>query len=81
MDNIGDNIRRIRILLGIKQITMAKMLSLSVTSYGKIERNEVGIKPERLEKIAVIFQIDVDYIQNLSLFLKVLRQGFVSKED
>ena len=73
MDNLGENIRKIRILLGIKQAVMAKMLKLSVNFYGKIERNEVEIKPERLRQIAVIFEVDLEYIVNFSLFLESLK--------
>jgi transcriptional regulator with XRE-family HTH domain len=73
MDNIGDNIRKIRVLLGIKQAVMAKMLKLSVTFYGKIERNEVDIKMDRLIQIARILDIDLIYIMNFSLFLETLK--------
>ncbi|HTM98385.1 MAG TPA: helix-turn-helix transcriptional regulator [Pedobacter sp.] len=73
MDNIGENIRKIRVLLGIKQAIMAKMLKLSVNFYGKIERNEVDIKTERLIQIARIFDIDLIYIINFKLFLEILK--------
>lgn len=73
MDNIGENIRKIRVLLGIKQAVMAKMLKLSVNFYGKIERNEVDIKAERLAQIARIFDIDLIYIVNFNLFLENLK--------
>lgn len=74
MDNIGENIRKIRILLDIKQAVMAKMLKLSVNFYGKIERNEVEIKPERLIQIATIFEVDPKYIINFNLFLENLKR-------
>lgn len=73
MDNIGENIRKIRIVLDIKQAVMAKMLKLSVNFYGKIERNEIEIKPERLKQIASIFEVDIKYIVNFSLFLESLK--------
>ncbi|SFH09609.1 helix-turn-helix domain-containing protein [Pedobacter insulae] len=73
MDSIGENIRKIRVLLGIKQAVMAKMLKLSVNFYGKIERNEVDIKTERLAQIARIFDIDLIYIINFNLFLENLK--------
>jgi transcriptional regulator with XRE-family HTH domain len=73
MDNIGENIRKIRVLLGIKQAVMAKMLKLSVNFYGKIERNEVDIKAERLAQIARIFDVDLIYIINFNLFLENLK--------
>ena len=73
MENIGENIRKIRILLDMKQAVMAKMLNLSVNFYGKIERNEVEIKPERLKQIARIFEVDIKYIVNFRLFLESLK--------
>jgi len=73
MEKIGQNIRKIRILLDIKQAVMAKMLNLSVTFYGKIERNEVEVKPERLKEIAILFEVDPKYIQNFNLFLERLK--------
>lgn len=73
MENIGENIRKIRILLDIKQAVMAKMLNLSVNFYGKIERNEVDIKPERLKQIAKIFEVDPTYIENFQLLLETLK--------
>lgn len=73
MENIGENIRKIRILLDIKQAMMAKMLNLSVNFYGKMERNEVDIKPERLKQIAKIFKVDITYIENFRLLLETLK--------
>ena len=73
MENIGENIRKIRILLDIKQAVMAKMLNLSVNFYGKMERNEVDIKPERLRQIAKIFKVDIVYIENFKVLLETLR--------
>ncbi len=73
MENVGGNIRKIRILLDIKQAVMAKMLNLSVNFYGKIERSEVEIKPERLREISKIFGIDIIYIVNFNLFLETIK--------
>lgn len=73
MDGIGENIRKIRMLLGIKQATMAGMLDVSVNTYGKMERNEIRIRPERLTEIAVIFNIKPDYIINLELLLEQMQ--------
>lgn len=73
MNTIGNNIRKFRMLLDIKQATMAKMLNLSVTSYGKLERNEVKIKQERLNQIVKIFGIQEKYIKDLSCFLDAFR--------
>ena len=80
MENIGENIRKIRILLDVKQAVMAKMLNLSVNFYGKIERNEVEIKPERLIEIAKIFEVDLKYIVNFRLFLEHLKCNPLKKD-
>lgn len=73
MEHIGDNIRKIRVLLEIKQTVMAKMLNLSVNSYGKIERNEVKLKPERLAQIAHILGVKSKQIVNFNAFLRKLK--------
>lgn len=74
MNTIGNNIRKFRILLDIKQATMAEMLNLSVTSYGKLERNEVNIKPERLNQIIRILGINETYIKDFNQFLDAIKQ-------
>jgi len=73
MDHIGENIRKIRLLLDIKQAVMAKMLNISVNSYGKIERNEVELKLERLTQIAEIFEIEPAHIINFKQFLNTIK--------
>ncbi len=70
MEHIGDNIRKIRVLLDIKQAIMAKMLNLSVNSYGKIERNQIHIKPERLRQIAGVFEMDPLCIVDFDKFIE-----------
>lgn len=62
MGNIGFNIRKIRGLRGLKQENMAYALKISLNSYGKIERNEVRIRLNRLEEIARILQTTVTHI-------------------
>jgi len=74
MEHIGDNIRKIRVFLGIKQSVMAQMLGLSVNSYGKIERNQVLVKPKRLQAIAAIFNVAPSYIVNINDIFDRIRQ-------
>lgn len=62
MGNIGINIRKIRGLRGLKQENMAHALNISLNSYGKIERNEVRIRLNRLEEIAIVLQTSVTHI-------------------
>jgi transcriptional regulator with XRE-family HTH domain len=54
---IGDNLRKIREIKGIKQESVAKQLGITTNGYGKIERGESAINIDRLEQIATILGI------------------------
>jgi transcriptional regulator with XRE-family HTH domain len=60
---IGDKIRRIRDLKGLKQEEVAALLKITPQAYSKVERNETKLDTERLEEIAKIFNMSVDEIQ------------------
>lgn len=62
MGSIGSNIRKIRGLRGLKQENMARALQISLNSYGKLERDEIRIRLNRLEEIAAILQTSVTHI-------------------
>ncbi len=49
---VGENIRKIRELRGIKQDDLATMLGITQTAYSKIERNETDLTLPRLSQIA-----------------------------
>ena len=53
---IGHKIRQLREGRNLSQENMAEALKISVTGYGKIERNEVDINIERLQEIAHALQ-------------------------
>src|SRR5690606_19544000 len=59
---IGTKIRKIRELKGFSQENVAEELGMSVTGYGKIERNEVSVNVDKLLKIAEIFQVGIEQI-------------------
>lgn len=59
---IGSKIRFIRDLKGLSQENMANELNMSITGYGKIERNEVNINYERLLQIAEILGVKLEQI-------------------
>lgn len=63
--NIGDKIRKVRELKGLKQEYVAGKLGLSVTAYGNIERNESSLSFERLEEIAEVLEVTVQDILNI----------------
>lgn len=60
---INNNIRKIRQLRGYSQEYVADKLNLTQGGYGRIERGEVKVKMETLEKLSVIFEIPVWDIQ------------------
>jgi transcriptional regulator with XRE-family HTH domain len=60
MENIGTKIKKVRELRNYTQEHMAHKLSMSQVNYSRIERNEVKIKPEKLEEIANVLGVDVD---------------------
>ena len=72
-NNIGDNVRKLRILFDIKQQTMAQLIGISVNSYGKIERNEVSISKERLIQIANILGVEVSQIVDFNELVATLK--------
>lgn len=58
MNNVIENIKTIRKTKQLSREFMANQLGIELSSYGKIERNEVGLTLERLYAIAEIFGIE-----------------------
>jgi len=61
----GNNIKRLRDILGIKQETMAQQLGLTQQAVSKLEQRE-QIDDETLKKIASVLHISVDAIKNFN---------------
>lgn len=59
---IGTKIRKVRELKGLSQENVAEELGMSVTGYGKIERNEVSVNVDKLTKLAEIFGVSIEQI-------------------
>lgn len=59
---IGAKIRRIRELSDLSQENVADELQMSITGYGKIERDEVGINLERLHQLSTIFKVRIEQL-------------------
>lgn len=59
---IGYKIKKLRELKGFSQENMADELKISVTGYGKIERDEVNVNLERLASIAQILGMNIEDI-------------------
>jgi transcriptional regulator with XRE-family HTH domain len=56
---IGEKIRKIRELKGLKQVNVAEKLGMTLNGYGKIERGESTITMERLEQVSNVLGMKV----------------------
>lgn len=59
---IGDKIKKLRELKGLSQENVAEELSMSPTGYGRIERNEVDVTLDKLDKLSQILGMKVEDI-------------------
>jgi transcriptional regulator with XRE-family HTH domain len=59
---IGEKIRKIRELKGLKQENIATALGMSVTAYGNLERGDTHLTYEKLEQIAGVLEVPVQDI-------------------
>jgi transcriptional regulator with XRE-family HTH domain len=74
---IGDKIKRIRDIKGLKQEDIAALLKITPQAYSKVERNETKLDTDRLEEIAKIFKMSVDDIQQFderNLFMNNMQE-------
>jgi transcriptional regulator with XRE-family HTH domain len=70
MQRIGEKIKKIRELRNYTQEYVARELEMSLANYSKIERDEIQLTIERLEKIAVVFQLN-SYLDILTFDEKI----------
>lgn len=59
---IGTRIRKIREIKGLSKENVAAELAISVSGYGKIERNEVSVNIDKLSKIGKVHQLSIEDI-------------------
>lgn len=74
---IGDKLKRIRDIKGLKQEEVAALLKITPQAYSKVERNETKLDTERLEELAKIFKMSVEEIQQFdekNLFFNNLQE-------
>lgn len=60
MATVGYKIKKVREIKNLTQDYMADKLAMSVTGYGKIERDEVDLPYSRLEQIANVLNLKVE---------------------
>lgn len=61
-NHIGNKIRHIRQLLGIKQATLAKRLGIKQQSVSKMEKKK-DITEEQLDNVAKVLDVTADFIK------------------
>ena len=61
---IFKNIKKIRELKNLTREYVADEIEMSTSGYGKIERGEVDLTFSKLNKIAIVFQVSIDFIIN-----------------
>ncbi len=69
-DNLGERIKKIRVLRKVSQADLGKELNLPKQSISRIEKGNRKITEEELEKIAVFFNVHPRYI---------LEEGWIEK--
>jgi transcriptional regulator with XRE-family HTH domain len=62
---IGEKIRKIRELKGLKQENIATALGMSITAYGNLERGDTHLTYDKLEEIAKAMEVTVQDIINI----------------
>ena len=65
--NIGENIKKFRELKNMTREEIADRLDLSVSAYGKIERNETDVTVSRIQQIAEVLQVEMSQILNFDV--------------
>ncbi|WP_300672645.1 helix-turn-helix domain-containing protein [Soonwooa sp.] len=65
--NIGDSIKKFRELKNMTREDIADRLGLSVSAYGKIERNETDVTISRIQQIAEVLQVEMSQILNFDV--------------
>jgi transcriptional regulator with XRE-family HTH domain len=58
-NDIGNRIRRERLMRNLKQEQVAEELGMSAGNYGKIERGDISISISQLERLAAVFQLSL----------------------
>ena len=83
--NVGDRIRKYRQLAGFNQEIAGEEIGMSGGNFGKIERGEIDINTDYLQKLAKLFKVTVgDFFDERpiqSLNEKNSQYGYASQSD
>lgn len=82
---IGERIRKFRQIANLSQEIVAEEIGMSGGNFGKIERGEIDINTDYLEKLAKLFKIPITYFFDdrsiLSINEKDPNYGYASQSD
>lgn len=82
---IGENIRVLRDGMGFNQISIARFLGVDQSLISKIEKGERNLSSDMLEKLACLFGVSVESIENSRIEASRLsfafRAGDLTVED
>jgi len=81
---IGDKLKKIRLLKGLKQEEMANILHVSTQAYSKLERNETKMDDQRLQQIALFLNTSPEAIKDFdesNLFVNNVSGGHDNKNQ
>jgi transcriptional regulator with XRE-family HTH domain len=81
---IGDKLKKIRLLRGLKQEEMANILHVSTQAYSKLERNETKMDDQRLQQIALFLNTSPEAIKDFdesNLFVNNVSGGHDNKNQ
>lgn len=77
---IGEKIKNIRELRNYTQDYVADKLGITQAGYSKIEKGTTSMNFEKLEKLAIILEVDIEYIINFDSYF-FLQKEVLEKEN
>jgi len=66
MTTLGDRVRTLRKEKGLRPEVLAVALNVSATTIRKLEKNEGGIRAERLVPLARVLGVTTDYLLGMN---------------
>ncbi len=77
---IGENIRTLRDNAGFTQSNLAQFMKVDQSLISKVEKGERGLSAEMLEKLAALFGVTVEQIENQPVTTSKLSFAFRGSE-
>ncbi len=77
---IGENIRVLRENAGFTQSNLAQFMKVDQSLISKVEKGERALSAEMLEKLATLFGVSVEQIENQSVAVSKLSFAFRGSE-